>query len=54
MLIFALADFSHAIKKIANSLERGNLMGLEGFIIAMSVLKDIYMACPDMTGVGGK
>lgn len=54
MLIFALADFSHAIKKIANSLERCNLVGLEGFIIAMSVLKDIYMACPDMTGEQGK
>ena len=48
LIIMALADMSHGVKKIANSVERGNLLGLNYMPINILMLKDCYMACPDM------
>jgi hypothetical protein len=52
--IFALADFSHAIKKITNAIEWGNLLGLDGgHEISMRMMKVLYLACDDMNGTPG-
>ena len=48
LIIMALADMSHGVKKIANSVERGNLLGLNYMPINILMLKDCYMVCPDM------
>lgn len=52
LIIIALADFSHCIKKVTNSVETGNLKGIGSYEISMHSLKDCYMACPDMTTQG--
>ena len=43
---------SHAVKKIANAVERGNLRGIDGMAICIHMLKDVYMASPDMVTMG--
>ena len=48
LLVMGLADFSHAIKKATNAIERGNLRGPDLFPVIMKMLKDVYMETPDM------
>ena len=48
MIVIALADFSHGVKKAANSFERGNLLGIEGHPMNIYMLRDCYLECPDM------
>jgi len=45
--IFALADFSHGIKKVTNAVDAGMLRGINGRPITMSILRDVYKSCPD-------
>jgi len=48
LLVMGLADFSHAIKKATNAIERGNLRGPDLFPVIMKMLKDVYMEILDM------
>ena len=48
LLVMGLADFSHAIEKATNAIERGNLRGPDLFPVIMKMLKDVYMETPDM------
>ena len=42
LIILALADMSHAVKKIANAVERGNLRGIDGMAICIHISR-IYI-----------
>ena len=48
LTIAALADFSHAVKKLTNAVERANLRGMDQMPVNMKMLKDLYMETPDM------
>ena len=48
LVIFALADMSHGVKKITNSVEKGDLRGIENYPINIYMLRDCYMETPDM------
>ena len=48
LVIVALSNFSHGVKKEANSFERGNLLGVEGHPMNIYMLRDCYMESPDM------